>query len=84
MNEVRTNEYTVLKLEDSGQYGWRVISGWQGQDGVWKPNFVKREFKKGSGEKVTPLSVDFGDKYHAITALKTFLEVLEGKSETPF
>ena len=28
-----------------------------------------------------PLSVDFGDKSHAITALKTFLEVLEGKQD---
>jgi len=58
---IRVDQYTLVKLEDSGQYGFKLIEGWEGRDGEFKPNFCKREFKKGSGDKIVPVSVKLGD-----------------------
>jgi len=77
---VRIDKYTVAKLEDSGQYGFKIIEGWEGRDGSFKPNFCDREFKKDSGKKTVPVSVKLGDKPTAIATLKIWLRELEGGS----
>jgi len=56
------DQYTVLQVQDRGKYGYSLVEGWMNQNGEFKPNFCKREFKKGSGEKATPVAVKLGDK----------------------
>jgi len=78
---IRVDQYTLVKLEDSGQYGFKLIEGWEGREGDFKPNFCKRSFKKGGEEKNVPLSIKLGDKETAIGVLKMLLNELE---PTPF
>ena len=80
-NIIRVDQYTLLKLEDSGQYGFKLMEGWEGKDGDFKLNFCKREFKKGGGEKTTPVSVKLGDKQTAIAVLQALLKELSGEVE---
>jgi hypothetical protein len=86
MSEIIIDKYTALKIEDNGQYGWKLIEGWIGQDGTFRPQFCQREFKKGSGLKNTPVSIKLGDKDTAILALKTMIEKINGASndDIPF
>ena len=70
---IRVDQYTVLKVDVSGQYGVKLIEGWEGRDGDFKPNFCKREFKKGTGEKNVPVSIKLGDRNTAVNVLETIL-----------
>lgn len=79
MNEIITvDEYTSLKIEDGGKYGWRITEGWIGREGDFKPNFCKREFKKGAGEKTAPVSVKLGGKTAALAALSRAMNIIRG------
>jgi hypothetical protein len=64
MSEFVVDKYTVLKLEDRGQYGFSIMEGWVNRDGNFKPSFCKREVGK-AGEKVEktmPVNVKVGDR----------------------
>ena len=75
---VNIDEYTELKVED-GDYGIKIIEGWIGRDGDFKPSFCKREFKKGSGEKTCPVSLKLGkDSAKAAAALRTLAYQIDG------
>jgi len=80
---IRVDQYTVLKVEDSGQYGFKLIEGWEGRDGDFKPNFCKREFKKGSGEKNVPVSIKLGDRQSALAALTLLFKQISGGASQP-
>jgi hypothetical protein len=73
--EITIDKYTTLKLED-GQYGVKLIEGWVGREGDFKPSFCKREFKKGSGDKTAPVSVKLGDRAKAIEVARAILTEL--------
>jgi hypothetical protein len=77
------DKYTAVNLEDSGTYGMKLIEGWVNQNGDFKPNFCKREFKKDSGEKTAPVSVKLGDKAKAIEVAVWLLHELTGKQYVP-
>jgi hypothetical protein len=81
MDCIVIDKYTALKVEDNGQYGWKLIEGWIGKDNQFRPNFVRREFTKGSGDKNVPLSIKLGDKDTAILALKTMIEKIGGQDD---
>jgi len=81
MSEIIIDKYTALKVEDNGQYGWKLIEGWIGQDGTFRPNFCQREFKKGSGLKNAPVSIKLGNKDTAILALKTMINQISGTTD---
>jgi hypothetical protein len=81
MNDyLEVDQYTAVKIEDNGEYGFKLVEGWVGRAGDFKPNFCKREFKKGSGERNVPVSVKLGDAEKAIAILETLLKQLK----TPF
>jgi hypothetical protein len=80
VNAIRVDKYTLIKAEDNGEYGWKLMEGWENQAGEFKPNFCDREFKKGSGKKSVPVTIKLGDKSTAISALKMILAELEGKT----
>ena len=75
---VKVDQYSTLKLEDAGQYGFKITEGFVGKEGEFVPRFCRREFKKGTGEKNVPVSVNLGDKASAVLALTTFLAALGG------
>jgi hypothetical protein len=75
---ITIDQYTSLKIEDGGQWGFKIIEGWVGKDGEFRPSFCEREFKKGSGLKKAPVSIKLGDKDTAILALKTMIEKING------
>jgi hypothetical protein len=77
------DQYTAVNLEDSGTYGMKLIEGWEGREGDFRPNFCKREFKKGSGEKTAPVSVKLGDKAKAIEVALWMLKELTGREYMP-
>ena len=66
MSEKTIDKYTTLQIQDRGEYGFSLIEGWINQNGDFKPNFCKREFRKGSGEKTAPLSIKLGDRAKAL------------------
>lgn len=74
---IRVDKYTVVNVEVNEQYGVRLVEGWEGREGDFKPNFCKREFKKGSGEKTVPVSIKLGDKTTAAAVLRMLLKQLE-------
>jgi hypothetical protein len=61
--EITIDKYTVIRIEDGGQHGFKLLEGWINRDGEFKPSFCKREFgAKGSKqEKVVPVSVKLGN-----------------------
>lgn len=70
--EITIDKYTTLKLED-GQYGVKLIEGWVGREGDFKPNFCKRAFGKDKPEKTAPVSVKLGDRAKAIEVARLIL-----------
>ncbi len=74
---IRIDQYTVVKVDVSEQYGVKLVEGWEGRGGEFKPNFCKREFKKGSGEKNVPVSIKLGDKNTAVNVLETIIAQLK-------
>lgn len=78
MDAIRVDRYTLLKLEDNGEYGFKVMEGWEDRSGEFKPNFCKRSFKKGGDEKTVPVSIKLGDRKTAIGVLRTMLTELGG------
>lgn len=81
---ITVDQYTAVKLEDGGQYGWKLVEGWVGRDGDFKPNFCDREYKKGSGKKTAPVTVKLGTKEQAIAALQGLLASLTTTNDVPF
>jgi hypothetical protein len=81
MEAIRIDKYAMIKLEDSKEYGFKLIEGWESRDGSFKPNFCKRQFKKDGEEKNVPVSVKLGDKQTAIATLRMLLAELGGKDE---
>jgi hypothetical protein len=85
---IRIDKYTLVKLEESQEFGVKLMEGWENQAGEFKPNFCKREFKKGSGEKTLPVNVKLGDKQTAVSVLKMLLSQIQGDApiddEPPF
>ncbi len=75
---IRVDKYTVVNVEQSEQYGVKLVEGWEGREGDFKPNFCKRSFKKGGEEKNVPVSVKLGDRTTAIAVLKMILKELTG------
>lgn len=75
---VKIDEYTELSVEN-GDYGIKIIEGWIGRDGDFRPSFCKREFKKGSGEKSCPVSIKLGkDANAAAYALRLLADQIDG------
>ena len=60
MDFIRINQYDVIKLENSGKYGWNLILGYENQAGEFRVKYCKRKF--GKEEKVVPVSIPLGDK----------------------
>ena len=80
---IAVDKYTVIKVESSEQYGYKLIEGWVGREGDFKPNFCKREFKKGSGEKNVPVSIKLGgDKLDAERVLLEVLHQITGRDHS--
>jgi hypothetical protein len=75
---IKVDQYTAVKIEQNEQYGVKLLEGWTGRDGDFKPNFCEREFKKGSGKKNVPVSIKLGDKAMAETVLLQLLTELTG------
>ena len=76
MKTIKINKYTLLKLEDNGKYGWKLMEGYENRDGKFKPSFCKRSFGKDGEEKTMPVSVKLGDKKQAREALSELLDML--------
>ncbi len=76
---VKVDQYTSVKIEDSGEYGWKLIEGWINREGEFRPNFCQREFKKGSGEKTVPVSIKLGQKDMAARVLKELMGEITGE-----
>lgn len=74
---ITVDQYTALKLEFSEQYGWKLIEGWVGREGDFRPNFCDREFKKGTGKKKAPVTVKLGTNEQAINALQGLLAQID-------
>lgn len=74
---ITVDQYTALKLEFTEQYGWKLIEGWVGREGDFKPNFCDREFKKGTGKKTAPVTVKLGTNEQAINALQGLLAQID-------
>jgi hypothetical protein len=89
---IKVDNYTWVKIEESEQYGIKLIEGWIGRDENFKANFCRREFKKGSGDKNVPMSIKLGaDKLDAERVLLAVLQHVTGlsysvarKDEIPF
>jgi hypothetical protein len=77
---IRVDQYALVRAEDSGQYGWKIIEGWENQAGEFKINFCKRSFKKGGEEKLVPVSVKLGDQATATGVLLMLLQQVSGKT----
>lgn len=75
---IKVDQYTALKIEQTEKYGVKLLEGWTGRDGDFKPNFCDREFKKGNGKKTVPVSIKLGDKATAETVLLQLLTELTG------
>lgn len=62
MEPIRIDKYTVVSMEERGQYGFSLYEGWINRDDEFKPNFCKREFggKDSKTEKTVPVSVKLG------------------------
>jgi hypothetical protein len=90
MEPIRIDKYTVLNIEESEQYGVKIVEGWQNQAGEFKVNFCKREFGKAGAktEKTIPVSVKLGDRTMAVSVCLQILRELTGvdwvKEEAPF
>jgi hypothetical protein len=78
MESIRVDQYTLLKVEDKGQYGWQIMEGWENQAGEFKPNFCKRSFKKGSEEKTVPVTIKIGNSATAEGVLLMILKKITG------
>ena len=76
---IRIDKYTLLKLEDTGKYGWRIIEGWENRVGEFKPNFCKRTFGKDGEEKLVPVQIKLGDKEQAVNTLFALLKMLDAE-----
>ena len=76
--EIKVDQWTALKLEDGGKYGWKLMEGYINNGGDFKPSFCKREIgKKGEKtEKTMPVSVKLGDRETAIRVLRSLLDEL--------
>jgi len=61
--DITIDKYTVIRIEDGGQYGFKLLEGWINRDGEFKPSFCKREFGKAGSkqEKTIPVSVKIGN-----------------------
>ena len=82
MSAIRIDKYTLIKLEEN-DYGVKLMEGWEGRDGEFKPNFCKRSFSKDGEEKNVPVSVKLGDKEKAREVLTKLLQGLgkQGRQE---
>lgn len=78
METVRVDKFTLVKLDDRGQYGFSLMEGWEKKDGTFSPSFCKREVGKEKTERTLPVSVKLGDRGTAIGVLRTLLAELEG------
>lgn len=83
MSEFTVDKYTVLKLEERGQYGFSLMEGWIGREGTFKPSFCKREVGKEKVEKTLPVNVKLGDKAKAIEVALWLLKELTGADYQP-
>lgn len=83
MDAIRIDKYTLVKAEDNGQYGWKLMEGWENQSGEFKPNFCKRSFKKGGEEKTVPVTVKLGDKNTASAVLVAILKAITNEDYAP-
>jgi len=83
MDAIRIDKYTLVKAEDNGQYGWKLMEGWEDRAGEFKPNFCKRSFKKGGEEKTVPVTVKIGDKNTATGVLVAILKAITDKDYAP-
>ena len=40
-NTKTIDQYTTLKIEDRGEYGWQLTEGWIRREGDFKPKWCK-------------------------------------------
>lgn len=83
---IRVDQWTLVRAEYNGEYGWKLLEGWENNSGEFKPNFCKRSFKKGGEEKTVPVTVKLGDKATAEGVLLMVLKEITGQNyvEEPF
>jgi len=78
MDYIEIDKYTAIRLEDGGQYGWKIIEGFVSREGDFKAGFCKRKFGgRDAVEKTAPVSVKLGSRDQAVAALKLMLAQLE-------
>ena len=74
---IDVDQYTAVKLEDGGKYGYKLIEGYVNLAGEFAPSFCKRKFGKDGEEKVAPVCVKLGDATKAAAVLETILRQLD-------
>jgi len=68
-----------VDVEDGGEYGFKIVEGWENRDGDFKPNFCKRQFGKDAPEKNVPLSIKIGENATAAAAnLRVLADQIDG------
>jgi hypothetical protein len=72
---------TVLQLEEyNGIYS--LVEGWINRDGVFKPNWCKRQYGNDAPEKNYPVKIKLGNK-EGLKSVLNWLQVQFG-DEPPF
>lgn len=74
---IEVDQYTAIKLEDGGKYGYKLIEGYVDKAGEFRPSFCKRKFGKDGEEKTAPVCVKLGDATKAAAVLETMLRQLD-------
>lgn len=77
MDYIEVDQYTAVKLEDGGKYGYKLIEGYVDKAGEFRPSFCKRQFGKNAEEKKAPVCVKLGDATKAAAVLETMLSQLD-------
>ena len=68
-----------IEVEDGGEYGFKIVEGWENRDGDFKPNFCKRQFGKDAPEKTVPLSIKIGENASAAAEnLRVLADQIDG------
>lgn len=81
MPEITIGKTTLQLQEYKGSYS--LVDGWLNRDGVFKPNFCKRQFGKDAPIQDVPVSVRCGDREGLQKLALWLLDEIE-KIDVPF